>query len=164
MSNSFDLVGCGALPLSLIDIDSALSLSNLEKKEKRDKINALTRVMFYLLFQGVSALQTAIIKNDVMMVKYLLSLPSIKVRDGALHAIQCDEINILKLILDWQKCHKPESEFKGHCNSNDFPKCITPLMLAAQLGRLEIVALLLERGHCIPYPHLPTCQCVQVCQ
>ncbi|KAI5710441.1 hypothetical protein M8J75_008658 [Diaphorina citri] len=144
-----------------LEIVSSGSIKDLEnfihKHNFQDHINCVN-------IHGVSALQTAIIKNDVMMVKYLLSLPSIKVRDGALHAIQCDEINILKLILDWQKCHKPESEFKGHCNSNDFPKCITPLMLAAQLGRLEIVALLLERGHCIPYPHLPTCQCVQVCQ
>lgn len=98
------------------------------------------------------------------MVKYLLSLETIEVRDGALHAIQSDQINILKLILQWQKSHNPESEFQGYYNSNDFPACITPLILAAQLGRLEIVSLLLERGHCIPYPHLPTCQCADKCR
>lgn len=102
--------------------------------------------------------------SDEMMVKYLLSLPTIQIRDGALLAIRGDQITILKLILQWQESQIPGSEFEGYPNSNDFPACITPLILAAQLGRLEIVVLLLERGHNIFHPHPPTCQCARVCQ
>lgn len=93
------------------------------------------------------------------MVKFLLSQKMIDVSDCVLHAVRENLPNILEKLLEYIERSAPGLEFIGCTQSSDFPDHITPLILAAQCGHYEIIAMLMERGHRINKPHLPNCVC-----
>lgn len=113
-------------------------------------------------FQGNSALQIALEKNNEKMVEFLLKRKQLDVRDCAFHAIKLNQPKNLVLILDKVKRSYPKYnlEFEPCVESSDFPDYLTPLMLAAQCGHVEIINLLLDRGHPeLKTPHQATCVC-----
>jgi transient receptor potential cation channel subfamily C protein 4 len=93
------------------------------------------------------------------MIKYLLEIDEIEVGDSVLYAIKTGQVELMLMLLQRQG----NSEFSPPAESPEFPVYITPLILAAEYGRYEIVALLLSRGHIIPRPHNPKCICSQEC-
>jgi len=48
-------------------------------------------------------------------------------------------------------------------DSEEFPRFMTPLLLATQCGLYEIVEYLLNRGHTLERPHPPRCTCDERC-
>ncbi|KAI8429747.1 hypothetical protein MSG28_000298 [Choristoneura fumiferana] len=110
-------------------------------------------------YQGVSALHIAVKNRSEAMVEFLLKQPNIEIGDTIMHAVRENNIKILVKLLDTQKEICPGLEFAGSTHSPNFPEHVTPLILAAQSGNYEAVALLVQRGHTIPAPHLPNCLC-----
>ncbi|KAJ9585773.1 hypothetical protein L9F63_002410, partial [Diploptera punctata] len=113
---------------------------------------------------GRSALALAIINEDLPMVELLLT-NGVKARDALLHAITEEFVEAVELLLAHEdvviasgKEHSWVGLPQETCN---FSSDITPLMLAAQLDRFEIVRLLLDRGATLPMPHDIRCGCPQ---
>ncbi|XP_023240102.1 short transient receptor potential channel 4-like [Centruroides sculpturatus] len=108
-------------------------------------------------YQGLSALHIAVENENVEMIQFLLTIPDIDIKDCVLHAVCTGNIKIIEMILDSLK--ERNLEFQSCCKSIEFDYGMTPLILAAQRGSIEIIRLLLKRNHRIPEPHLPTCKC-----
>lgn len=115
-----------------------------------------------LNIKGHSALHLALKNNDERMVAYLVSRKDLDPMDCVLHAVKMNHPRIVTMILDKLKSIHPvhNLEFNSCVNSPDFPDYLTPLMLAAQCGHVEMINLLLYRDHppLVP-PHAPSCQC-----
>ncbi|KAG6447601.1 hypothetical protein O3G_MSEX005070 [Manduca sexta] len=111
-------------------------------------------------FQGVSALHVSVQKRFEDMVEFLLKFTNIEIGDTALQAVRDNSIKILEMLLNALKNVSPGLEFGGAAHSTEFPLHVTPIILAAQLGRYEIIGMLLARGHTILRPHFPKCPCV----
>ncbi|XP_023225723.1 transient receptor potential-gamma protein-like [Centruroides sculpturatus] len=107
-------------------------------------------------YQGLSALHIAVENENVEMIQFLLTIPDIDIKDCVLHAVCTGNIKIIEMILDSLK--ERNLEFQSCCKSIEFDYGMTPLILAAQRGSIEIIRLLLKRNHRIPEPHLPTCK------
>ncbi|CAF4122877.1 unnamed protein product, partial [Rotaria magnacalcarata] len=115
---------------------------------------------------GKSALQLAIENEHFEVVKVLLDkIPYEKFRDALLLAIYLGHTNIADFIMN----HPTYRTFSGgfldptHPQAYDdsqFSSDITPLILAAQYNRLQIVHQLLSKGERIQKPHKSMCPCV----
>ncbi|UJR22097.1 hypothetical protein I4U23_025163 [Adineta vaga] len=115
---------------------------------------------------GKSALQIAIENEHFEVVKVLLDkIPYEKFRDALLLAIYLGHTNIADFIMN----HPTYRTFCGgfldptHPQAYDdsqFSSDITPLILAAQHNRLQIVHQLLSKGERIKKPHASMCPCV----
>ncbi|CAF1211680.1 unnamed protein product [Adineta ricciae] len=115
---------------------------------------------------GKSALQIAIENEHFEVVKVLLDkIPYEKFRDALLLAIYLGHTNIADFIMN----HPTYRTFCGgfldptHPQAYDdsqFSSDITPLILAAQYNRLQIVHQLLSKGDRIKKPHASMCPCV----
>ncbi|CAF1402153.1 unnamed protein product [Rotaria sp. Silwood1] len=115
---------------------------------------------------GKSALQLAIENEHFEVVKVLLDkIPYEKFRDALLLAIYLGHTNIADFIMN----HPTYRTFCGgfldptHPQAYDdsqFSSDITPLILAAQYNRLQIVHQLLSKGERIKKPHASMCPCV----
>ncbi|PSN33020.1 hypothetical protein C0J52_17831 [Blattella germanica] len=111
---------------------------------------------------GRTALAISIINEDLPMVQLLLTL-GVDAQDALLHAISEEFVEAVELLLD----HEDAIVASGHEHSweslppesRSFSSDITPLILAAQLDRFEIVRMLLDRGATLPVPHNVRCGC-----
>ncbi|XP_022252620.1 transient-receptor-potential-like protein [Limulus polyphemus] len=92
-----------------------------------------------------------------------LKRADIEIMDALLHAIATGNLEIVMLLLDTMGETTPDAEYCGSKYSSEFPAEVTPLHLAIQKGDFAIVSLLLERGHRIERPHIPSCLC-NVCK
>jgi len=115
-------------------------------------------------FQGVSALHIAVNDRNTAMVEYLLSHPDIDPGDTHLHAIRDNQVRIAVLILNKLNELTPGLEYAGVTHSPDFPDDTTPLAVAAQYGRFEMIDILRFRRHILQKPHPPSCNCDEVCK
>ncbi|XP_067131405.1 short transient receptor potential channel 4-like [Centruroides vittatus] len=138
----FKLVECGNLN----------ELKNFLSENPELNINCLN-------FQGYSALHIAINSELLHIVEFLISTPKINLSDCVLHAISIGNIEITTAILDALKNKDPDLEFVAYPDSIEFSLGVTPLVLAAQKGNIEIIRLLLKRNHIASIPHIPTCLC-----
>ncbi|CAF4051612.1 unnamed protein product [Adineta steineri] len=128
----------------------------LEGEVKADVMNKM----------GKSALQLAIENEHFEVVKVLLDKTAYeKFRDALLLAIYLGHTNIADFIMN----HPTYLTFYGgfldvnHPQAFDdsqFSSDITPLILAAQHNRLQIVHQLLTKGERIKKPHASMCPCV----
>lgn len=95
------------------------------------------------------------------MIRCLLSIPDIDVKDCTLYAIKENQLKVLELLLN-RLGESSTEQVIFECpqtQSTEFADCITPLILAAQLGNYEIIGTLLSRGHKFSKPHIPGCNC-----
>ncbi|KAJ4427734.1 hypothetical protein ANN_25386 [Periplaneta americana] len=105
---------------------------------------------------GRTALVLAIINEDLPMVKLLIS-QGVEAQDALLHAISEEFVEAVELLLDHEEAIVAEG--REHSwealppESRSFSSDMTPLILAAQLDRFEVVRMLLDRGATIPTPH-----------
>lgn len=93
-----------------------------------------------------------------------MEIEDIDCSDTALHAIRENESEIALMILEKKRSRAVISEYEPAIGSSEFPDETTPLDVAAQYGHYEIIKLLSERGHKIPKPHPPNCNCEEVCK
>ncbi|KYN39104.1 Short transient receptor potential channel 5 [Trachymyrmex septentrionalis] len=138
--------------------DGSVTEARLFLKQHPDfNINAIN-------FQGVSALHIAVSDRNTAMVEYLLSHPDIDPGDTHLHAIRDNQVRIAVLILNKLNELTPGLEYAGVTHSPDFPDDTTPLAVAAQYGRFEMIDILRFRRHILQKPHPPSCNCDEVCK
>lgn len=100
---------------------------------------------------GYTPLIHAIRNRDLMMIKWLLSIPEVDINlvdekkymfPPISHAIQINNISIIKLLIDYgANVNEPSLNGKNYYN--------TPLMIASWGGNLELVKILVENGACI---------------
>ncbi len=91
--------------------------------------------------------------------------------EALLLAIKLGHDEIAEMILEHPKYDEINSEFRQHsdepffsekfCDHSQFTDEITPLILAAQNNRYEVVMALLMKGHVIEKPHKYNCICIQ---
>ncbi|XP_067141263.1 short transient receptor potential channel 4-like [Centruroides vittatus] len=157
--------------LQIQDSPKQASLPELDQKEteffqfvKKGDVNELQDFLSNnqldvncVNYQGSSALHIAVENENIEMVQFLLTVPNIDIKDCVLHAIRTENIKIIEIILNALK--NRDLEFQPYYNSIEFDYGMTPLILAAQRGSIEIIRLLLKRSHQIPEPHFPTCKC-----
>ncbi|XP_046666859.1 short transient receptor potential channel 4-like [Homalodisca vitripennis] len=111
-------------------------------------------------YQGLSALHLALKNNDTKMVEYLLKRKDLDLMDCALYAVKLNQTDNVERIFNKLKTIHPSLEFSPCINSAEFPEYLTPLIVAAQCGHIEMIHFLFSRGHPeIPQPHKPTCVC-----
>ncbi|XP_054166650.1 short transient receptor potential channel 5-like [Oppia nitens] len=90
------------------------------------------------------------------VIKYLIERGA-NIRDSFFHAIKAGNVDTVEVLLpilkakNWEKLPTKESAV--------FPPYMTPIMLAAICGHRVLVELLMYRGHTIPLPHMPDCEC-----
>ncbi|RWS01447.1 short transient receptor potential channel 4-like protein, partial [Dinothrombium tinctorium] len=109
---------------------------------------------------GLTALSCAVEREDVKMIQFLLSKGA-EVRDAHLIAINHDSREKAELLLNAiSQKYGREKELEGVDDSSVFAPYITPMILAAQRGNIEIIQMLLERKHPqLPSIHIPYCRC-----
>lgn len=91
--------------------------------------------------------------------------------EALLLAIKLGHDEIAEMILEHPKYEEINNEFRKHsdepffqerfCDHSQFTDEITPLILAAQNNRYEVVMALLMKGHVIEKPHKYNCICIQ---
>jgi len=113
-------------------------------------------------YQGITGLNLAIEVNCEPMIDLLLSWPDLEIGDSLMRAIRHNRSQIVIKLLDLLQSKSPESAELGYEHSTEFPRYLTPIMLAAQCGHYQIISLLLKRGHTIPIPHKARCLCKKV--
>lgn len=81
--------------------------------------------------------------------------------------LEFDETNGKAKIHDrgsgWKKMESNTYRASDDNDSEEFPRFMTPLLLATQCGLYEIVEYLLNRGHTLERPHPPRCTCDERC-
>jgi len=107
----------------------------------------------------------------------------IKIGDMMLLAITYDNLKMLDRLLEFDEANnkignrgrgngwnriRSNDNFGGNYPENDieseeFPRFMTPLMLATQCGLYEMVEYLVNRGHKLDRPHPPRCTCGDRC-
>lgn len=113
-------------------------------------------------YQGMTGLNLAIQVNCESIVDLLIKQSGLEIGDSLMHAIRENFYSVVVKLLDILESKDPEKVKQGYEHSTEFPKHLTPLMLAAQCGHYTIIKLLLSRGHTIPIPHKPGCNCLEV--
>lgn len=113
-------------------------------------------------YQGITGLNMAIEVNSEKMIDLLLSRPELEIGDSLMRAIRNNHYLIVIKLLDILQVKSPETVELGYENSTEFPRYLTPMMLAAQCGHHQIISLLLKRGHTIQMPHKARCLCKKV--
>lgn len=96
-------------------------------------------------------------------------------------AITYDNLKLLDRLLEFEETNgransrgrgsgwkrmEPSPYGSSHDDDNDseeFPRFMTPLLLATQCGLYETVEYLLNRGHTLDRPHPPRCTCDERC-
>lgn len=91
--------------------------------------------------------------------KFLLSLPKIKIGDTILLAVVECKVELTEILLEKIRLEDSNAEFSGIEGSFAYPSYITPLILAAQCGHYSMIKMLLTRKHRIEYPHPVKCRC-----
>ncbi|XP_011062977.1 PREDICTED: short transient receptor potential channel 4-like [Acromyrmex echinatior] len=135
------------------------------KKEFRESPEIFRSFNHYgIPLYGMSALHIAVNDRNMAMVEFLLSHPDIDPGDTHLHAIRDNQVRIAVLILNKLNELTPGLEYAGVTHSPDFPDDTTPLAVAAQYGRFEMIDILRFRRHILPKPHPPSCNCDEVCK
>lgn len=106
---------------------------------------------------GYTPLAVAVIKGDIQMVKYLIRKHAI-IKDAHLLAIENGQRDIASFLLrEIEQKEGLEGELRGVENSSAYSSYITPMMLAARTNKVDIMRMLLDRGHppieriCKPY-------------
>lgn len=122
---------------------------------------------------GRTALRLAISNNNIKVVELLLQkCDSKKLREALLLAIYMDHVQIAKSIIkhpqykvfhDKKFLNGATDSFWQTPSSDDaqFSADTTPIILASQYNRIEIVQLLLSNGDCIEKPHEFHCKCIE---
>jgi len=110
------------------------------------------------------------IKRRRSSLRRFVPTTDIQIGDSALFAITHDNIRLLDRLLEHEEKNGDNgTATKGAVDvgtaddSYEFPQFMTPLMLAAQCGRYEMVEYLLGRGHKLNRPHPPRCTCEERC-
>lgn len=118
-------------------------------------------------YRGVTGLNLAIEIGYEPMVDVLLDRPGLDVGDSLMYAIRDGRYLIVEKLLN--AVVGPNGRPPGcgaqpaQPGSIEFPRHLTPLVLAAQCGHINIIGLLLSRGHTpITTPHEPRCSCNEV--
>ncbi|XP_076369182.1 short transient receptor potential channel 4-like isoform X2 [Tachypleus tridentatus] len=114
-------------------------------------------------YQGLTPLLVAVNTENVAMTKMFLERTDIEIMDALLHAVATEHLEIVTLLLDAMREKAPNMEYCGTKYSSEFSAEVTPLHVATQKGNFIIVSLLLERGHRVERPHIPSCLC-NVCK
>ncbi|CAF0714386.1 unnamed protein product [Brachionus calyciflorus] len=122
---------------------------------------------------GRTALRLAILNNNIEIVELLLQkCDSTKVREALLLAIYMGHTQLAENIINHPQ-YKIFHEKKFLNGTNDsfwqttssdnaqFSPDMTPIMLASQYNRIEIVQLLLSNGEFIEKPHEFHCKCIE---
>ena len=122
---------------------------------------------------GRSALRLALENEHLEVVQSLLSKSdNAKIKEGLLLAIYLGHLQIAELILKHPKYRVFSDKKLGNGNTDSFwqtpssddaqfPPDITPLILASQYNRTEIVQILLMQGDRIAKPHDFDCKCLE---
>lgn len=122
---------------------------------------------------GRTALRLAVVNENLEVVELLLSkTDSQKMREALLLAIHMGHTSIAELILkhpqykifNYKKLINGTTDSFWQTPSSDdaqFSPDITPIMLAAQYNRTEIVQMLLLNGDRIEKPHEFHCKCTE---
>lgn len=118
-------------------------------------------------YRGVTGLNLAIEIGDEPMVDVLLARPGLDVGDSLMYAIRGGRYLVVEKLLN--AIVGPDGRPPGcgaqpaQPGSIEFPRHLTPLVLAAQCGHINVIGLLLSRGHTlIETPHEPRCSCKEV--
>lgn len=88
-----------------------------------------------------------------------------QIGDSKLFAIAHDNLSMLKHLIEFEneaiakKNYTEGTVLKTFEDSEEYPNFITPLILAAQCGRYEMIEYLLSRGDKIEKPHPSKCMC-----
>ncbi|XP_050426946.1 short transient receptor potential channel 4-like [Adelges cooleyi] len=119
-------------------------------------------------FQGLTPLHLAIRNDCYPLVDLFLRQQGIKVGDSKLFAIAHDNLAMLKHLFDYEETlfgtkEQQKAEQSDPDDSEEYPSFMTPLLLAAQCGRYEIIEYLLASGHRLERPHPPRCMCTVRC-
>ncbi|RWS01599.1 short transient receptor potential channel 4-like protein, partial [Dinothrombium tinctorium] len=113
---------------------------------------------------GLTALSSAVERDDIEMLQFLLSRGA-EVREAHLIAIMRGSREKAEFLLNAiNRKYGHEKELEGIEDSSAFAPYITPMILAAQLGNIEIIQMLLARKHPqLSSLHIPYCRC-QLCR
>lgn len=110
--------------------------------------------------QRESPLSVAVSRDDIAMVRFLMTLEGLKVSDCILQASQMGLLTAVTELLDFIHWREGlEGESAGCAHSDRFPSYATPLTLAAIAGHFGLVQFLVQRGHKIDFPHASSCKC-----
>lgn len=84
-----------------------------------------------------------------------------------LFAIAHDNFEMVKRLIEYQAeaaaANLIEIDVGNSEESDEFLPTVTPLMLASQCGRYEMVRYLLDLGHTMQRPHPPWCRRLEQC-
>ncbi|XP_027845302.2 short transient receptor potential channel 6-like [Aphis gossypii] len=152
---------------------------NLPAIEKYLKTNS---VNINMKFHGDTALHLAIQNQCEPLVDLILRQKDVKIGDSILLAITYDNLRLLDRLLEFEETNgrgknwgkgsgwkRTASDTDGNDatddenDSEEFPRFMTPLLLATQCGLYETVEYLLNRGHTLDRPHPPRCTCDERC-
>lgn len=113
-------------------------------------------------YNGETALRIAAKMGHESLVAFLSALKNIDLGDVLLHAIYHKQIAVVKLLCE---THDLDHKLDQIVNS-EFPKYVTPLSLAAEVGMYETIDYFINvREHdLIQKPHHVRCRCLLVCQ
>lgn len=103
-------------------------------------------------------------------------MADVKIGDLTLLAITYDNLKLLDRLLEFEEA-KGNAKSRGRGSgwnrtpevpeddndSEEFPRFMTPLLLATQCGLYETVEYLVNRGHKLDRPHPPRCTCDEGC-
>ncbi|XP_013787755.1 short transient receptor potential channel 6-like, partial [Limulus polyphemus] len=108
-------------------------------------------------YQGLTALDIAVKAENISVISILLERESLVIGDAVHHAVSTGNYDIIRLLLDTLRAQEPS--ISDYTYSSEFSERVNPLMLAAQQGSYHLIRLLIERGHYIRRPHIPSCLC-----
>ncbi|XP_025208592.1 short transient receptor potential channel 6-like [Melanaphis sacchari] len=154
---------------------------NLPAIEEYLKTNS---VNINMKFQGDTPLHLAIQNQCEPLVDLILQQKDVKIGDTTLLAITYDNLKLLDRLLEFEETNGRGKKSRGKVSggwkriasgtggndaadddddSEEFPRFMTPLLLATQCGLYETVEYLLNRGHTLDRPHTPRCTCDERC-
>ncbi|XP_050527847.1 short transient receptor potential channel 4-like [Daktulosphaira vitifoliae] len=121
-------------------------------------------------YQGITPLHLAI-KNDCYpLVDLFLSYENVQLGDLKLFAIAHDNLSMFKHLIEYEndaimgRRYIEGIKLNYSEDSEEYPNFITPLLLAAQCGRYEMIEYLLSCGDKLERPHPSKCMCISRCR